>query len=37
MGAMDCPVYKDLSVNGTNWLDYNKKMYPGFKKAGGGW
>ncbi|KAF9768393.1 hypothetical protein IL306_014336 [Fusarium sp. DS 682] len=37
MGAMDCPVYDDLSVNGTNWLDYNKQMYPGFKKAGGGW
>ncbi|KAM0304331.1 hypothetical protein HYE67_002002 [Fusarium culmorum] len=37
MGAMDCPVYDDLSVNGTNWLDYNRKMYPGFKKAGMGW
>jgi hypothetical protein len=37
MGAMDCAVYDDLSVNGTNWLDFNKKTYPGFKKAGGGW
>ena len=37
MGAMDCPVYDDLSVNGTNWLDYNNERFPGFKKAGGGW
>ncbi|KAF4472059.1 oxidase [Fusarium albosuccineum] len=37
MGAMDCAVYDDLSVNGTNWFDFNKETYPGFKKAGGGW
>lgn len=37
IGAIGCPVYEDLSVNGTNWLDFNKKTFPGFKKAGGGW
>lgn len=37
MGAIDCPVYGDLSVNGTDWFTYNSEMYPGFKKAGGGW
>ncbi|KPM39200.1 hypothetical protein AK830_g7335 [Neonectria ditissima] len=37
MGAMNCAVYDDLSVNGTNWLEYNKEKYPGFKKAGSGW
>ncbi|KAH7141990.1 hypothetical protein EDB81DRAFT_723228 [Dactylonectria macrodidyma] len=37
MGAMECAVYDDLSVNGTNWFDYNAEKFPGFKKAGGGW
>ncbi|KAF4973330.1 hypothetical protein FZEAL_9346 [Fusarium zealandicum] len=37
MGAMNCASYDDLSVNGTNWFDYNTEKYPGFKKSGGGW
>lgn len=37
IGAMDCAVYDDLSVNGTDWVDFNMEMYPGYKKAGGGW
>ncbi|KAJ3533548.1 heme-thiolate peroxidase [Fusarium decemcellulare] len=37
MGSFNCPVYKDLSVNGTSWFDFNHKTYPGFRKAGGGW
>ncbi|RFU34113.1 hypothetical protein B7463_g2190, partial [Scytalidium lignicola] len=36
IGAIDCPVYGDLSVNGTSWIDFNMKTYPGFKKAGSG-
>ncbi|KAH8812283.1 hypothetical protein F5884DRAFT_701417 [Xylogone sp. PMI_703] len=37
IGALVCPVYKDLAVNGTSWVDFNMKTYPGYKKAGGGW
>ncbi|KAM5341513.1 hypothetical protein ACJ41O_014544 [Fusarium nematophilum] len=37
MGAMNCAVYDDLSVNGTNWFEFNEETFPGFKKAGGGW
>jgi len=33
--SLDCPAFKDLSVNGTDLFSYFKKTYPGAAKSGG--